>query len=50
MEVGQRPNDISDLRSVAPELEQVLAPCWTVPYVVPALFAVNVLVVAAGKL
>ena len=46
----QRSNNITDLRAVAPELERVLAPCWTVPYVVPALFAVDVLVVAAGKL
>ena len=45
----QRSNNITDLRAVAPELERVLAPCWTVPYVVPALFAVDVLVVAAGN-
>jgi hypothetical protein len=46
----QQSGNITDLRSVAPELEQVLVPCWSVPYVVPALFAVDVLVVAGGKL
>lgn len=43
-------NRVVSWQTVAPQLAQVFAPCWTEPQVVAALYGVDVLVVADGTL
>ncbi|MFV4913880.1 hypothetical protein PFZ49_10060 [Microbacterium lacticum] len=46
----ERSNRVAGWADLAPDLARVFAPCWTEPQVVAALYGVDVLVVADGRL